>query len=36
VAGKDYSKGYQRYAFAAPFVPEKEVDQGKAMVQAVH
>ncbi|KAI1629766.1 hypothetical protein EDD37DRAFT_67117 [Exophiala viscosa] len=36
VPGKDYSQGYKRYAFAAPFVAEKDVEQPKVTIQAVH
>jgi hypothetical protein len=36
VAGKDYSQGYKTYGFAAPFMSEKQVEQDKGRVQAVH
>ena len=36
VAGKDYSQGYKTYGFAAPFMSEKQAEQDKGRVQAVH
>ncbi|KAL6251431.1 hypothetical protein RBB50_001640 [Rhinocladiella similis] len=36
VEGKDYSQGYKTYGFAAPFMSEKQVEQDKTRVQAVH